>query len=140
MAQLGPHRLAVDGPRTGGRLGLLATKSSEKEIQMIAYNYNESDNEFDIADEVKLQITGLPDGLYDVEVYSLDRENGNTYREWVRQGSPKTSADADMGVLENTAAMTSGKIFKLSSDQGELNIKLSLPRHSMKLLKLKPAE
>lgn len=140
LAQLGPHRIAVDGPRTGGRLGLLATKSSEREIQMIAYNYNESDENFDIVEEVMLQISRLPDGLYDAEVYSLDRENGNTYREWIRQGSPKTSADADVGALEDTATLTSTNIFELSSDQGELNIKLSLPRHSMKLLKLKPAD
>lgn len=43
LAQLGNELLEVKGPRIGLRLGVLATKSSEKEVEMIVYNYNETD-------------------------------------------------------------------------------------------------
>ena len=137
LSHLGKYRLKVDGPRTGGRLGVLATKSSEDEIQMIAYNYNESDDNTFISDTFDLQIDGLQNGSYEIEMYSLDRENNNTYREWIRQGSPKTPADADMVSLKNMATLSSVRMPDLFCENGMLKISQLLPRHSLKLMILK---
>jgi len=139
LAHLGDHRLEVDGPRTGGRLGVMATKSPGDEIQMIVYNYNETDDDPAMTDQVELQITGLSDGLYDGEIYSLDSENNNTYREWIRQGSPITPDDADMLSMNMMATLSSTSMSNLSCKNGIMKLYQSLPKHSLKLVLLKPA-
>jgi xylan 1,4-beta-xylosidase len=137
LAQLGDDRLEVSGPRIGRRYGVLATKSSKKEVQLIVYNYNETDDDLSIADDIEIQLAGLAEGNYTVEEYSLDRENNNTYREWQKQGSPKTSKEADLQSLQKAANLSVTHSSKLLSTNGELELKMNLPRHSMKLIKIK---
>ncbi len=136
LAQLGDERIEVSGPRIGGRIGILATKSSEKEIQMIVYNYNETDDDLTILDEINVHITGLLEGDYTIEEYNLDREDNNTYREWQKQGSPKTSKDADLEKLWEAADLSITNSIKLSNSDDYLQLKMNLPRHSMKLIKI----
>ncbi len=136
LAQLGENRLEVNGSRTGRRVGTMATKSSEREIELLVYNYNETDDDFAISDQVNVQVLGLPDGEYSVEKYRLDRENNNTYRAWQKQGSPKTSKDADMESLKIAAELTITNSAKKQSVDGELLLNFALPRHSMMLLKI----
>jgi hypothetical protein len=137
LAQLGDERIEVSGPRIGCRVGVLATKSSNTEVEMIVYNYNETDDDLTISDKIDIQLSGLATGNYTVEEYSLDREHNNTYREWQKQGSPKTSKEADMKKMKAAAdlSVTNSSIKKSIKDEMELN--LSLPRHSMKLIKIK---
>lgn len=136
LAQLEDTRLDVDGPRVGGRLGILATKSSKKDIQLIAYNYNETDDNLTISDEIEISINGLGDGNYMVSEYSLDRGNNNTYREWQRQGSPKKSKDADLVKLREAADLSVTNSYEIKSENGLAELKMKLRRHSMRLLKI----
>ena len=136
LAQLGDERIEVSGPRIGRRYGVLATKSSKKEVQLIVYNYNETDDDLSISDDIEIEIDGLPNGNYTVEEYSLDRDNNNTYREWQKQGSPKKSKDADLESLKKAADLSITNSFKVKTPNGELELKTKLPRHSMKLIKI----
>ncbi len=122
--------------RIGGRLGVVATKSSDKEIQMIVYNYNETDDNFAVSDQVIINISGITDGIYSIEGYSLDRENNNTYRAWEKQGSPKKSGEADMTNLKKSAELSVTTTTQKQTDNGRMELELSLPRHSMVLIKL----
>lgn len=137
LALLGADRIEVTGPPSGDRINVIATRSSDSEIEMIVYNYNETDDDLSISDQVKIQIAGLKDGPYFIEEYSLDRENNNTYREWEKQGSPKTSKDADMKSMRKAAELSVTNSTQMKSTDGLMGIELSLPRHSMKLLKFK---
>lgn len=136
LAHLGNDRIGVSGPRIGGRIGVLATKSSEKEVEMIIYNYNETDDDLTISDKFDIELLGLAQGSYFVEECNLDRENNNTYREWQKQGSPKTSKDADLIELKRAANLTVTNVAKRESTAGEMNLSFVLPRHSMKLVKV----
>lgn len=140
LAQLGEERIEVSGPRIGRRLGVLATKSSEKEVALIVYNYNETDDDLGKADQIKLQISGLKKGDYMIEEYSLDREHHNTYREWQKQGSPKTSKDADLLKLQSAADLSVTNTAQKNSTDGALQLDLDLPRHSMRLIKIRIQE
>lgn len=137
LAQLGENRIEVSGPRIGSRIGVLATRSSDKEIQMIIYNYNETDDELTILDNIDIQISGLVIGDYTIEEFSLDRKNNNTYRTWEKQGSPKTSKDADLESLRKAADLSVTNSFRLKNTDNDLELKLKLPRHSMKLIKIR---
>jgi xylan 1,4-beta-xylosidase len=136
LAQLGEERIKVEGPRIGGRLGILATKSSKDEIQLIAYNYNETDDDFSISDEIVVELSGLANENYTIKEYSLDRENNNTYREWQKQGSPKNSGNADLIRLRETAELSVTDSYSRKIEQKNLLLKLKLPRHSMNLIKI----
>jgi xylan 1,4-beta-xylosidase len=136
LAQLGEDRLEVSGPRIGRRYGVLATKSSKKEVQLIVYNYNETDDNLNISDDIAIDLSGLAKGNYTIEEYSLDRENNNTYREWQKQGSPKTSKDADLKSLQKAADLSVTKSSKGKSTNGDIKLEMKLPRHSMKLIKI----
>ena len=138
LAQLGDERLDVDGPPTGDRINVLATRSSDREIEMIVYNYDETDDDISISDKISIQISGLPDGSYSIEEYSMDRENNNTYREWERQGSPLKSGEADMASLQKAAELSVTKSSGGKSTNGKMQMKLALERHSMKLIIIKP--
>ncbi len=136
LAQLGKDRLDVSGPRIGGRYGVVATKSSENEVQFIVYNYNETDDNLSISDEIEIEITGLKTGKYKADEYSMDRENNNTYRAWQKQGMPKTSNDADLVSLNRAAELSVTRSSTRNTDNGNLMLSLKLPRHSMKLIKI----
>ncbi|MBT3384666.1 MAG: hypothetical protein HN778_13275 [Prolixibacteraceae bacterium] len=137
LALLGDKRIDVSGPRIGRRYGVLATKSSNEEVQLIVYNYNETDNDLSILDNIDIEISGLTKGNYLVEEYSLDRENNNTYREWERQGSPKTSKDADLKRLKEAADLSVTNSSEKKNEKGKFELNLKLPRHSMMLVKIK---
>lgn len=137
LAQLGKERLAVNGQRIGGRISVLATKSSDSEIEMIVYNYDETDDDLSISDLVEIEISGLGDGLYSLSEYSMDRENNNTYRTWEKKGSALSSKETDMADLEKAAELSVTKSATMESYEGKMELKLKLERHSMKLIKIK---
>jgi len=134
---LGEARIAVEGIRTGRRLGLLANKTSDNEVELLVYNYNETDDDLSISDSVSIFVTGLSAVEFSVEEYSLDRENNNTYRAWQQLGSPKTSSEADLQALSGAAELSVTKSYKKTGVDSELELQLLLPRHSMLLIKLK---
>lgn len=141
LAQLGADRIDVKGPRKGGRNGVIATKSTDNEVQLIVYNYNETDDDLTINDEIAIEITGLLKGEYAIREYAMDRKYNNTYREWQRQESPLTSKEANLKKLKSAADLSVTNTAKTNSADGKLQLDFALPRHSMKLIiiKLLPA-
>jgi hypothetical protein len=137
LAMLGENRIAVDGPPKGGRLGVIASSSSNKEIQMIAYNYNETDEALSISDTISINISGLAKGDYIVDEYNLDRDNHNTYRAWQKMVSPQHGNDTIINKLQKVAKLTVNNTYEKKIEIQELNLRLVLPRHSMKVIILK---
>ena len=136
LAQLGKDRIEEKGPRIGGRHGLLATRSSGEEVQLIVYNYNETDDDLSISDDILIEVSGLGHGAFTVEEYDLDRETNNTFRLWEKQGSPLTSKDADLESLHHVADLSITNSAKIELQAPTLELEIVLPRHSMKLIKI----
>jgi len=59
LAELGESRLKVTGPVPGERFGMLATRS-DKQIQLLVYNFNEQNDQFKKKDEIEIHLEGLP--------------------------------------------------------------------------------
>ena len=59
LAQLKEKRIQVLRQKKDSRFGVLATKSSNGEMALIAYNYNETDRGVENKQKVILQFTGL---------------------------------------------------------------------------------
>jgi hypothetical protein len=91
LAKLGENRLKVIGPPVGGRFGMLATRS-EKQIQLLVYNFDEQDDLFDKKDAIIINLEGLTNTKsVSISEIWLDRSHHNTYRKWEAMGKPAFS-------------------------------------------------
>lgn len=132
LAQLGPHRLNVIGPKPGGRYGLLATRS-ESELQFLAYDFQETDDSFEQEDGYVINIEQLPEnGKYSVKEYRLDRLHNNTFRKWERLGRPNADEEV-IKQLRQEGELKVTNTFEVSNKDGYASFKVHLPRHSMSL-------
>lgn len=67
----------------------MATKSSDGNMALIAYNYDGTDDKKSKSDEITIDLKGLSAKRnIKVSVTILDKNNDNTYREWERSGIP----------------------------------------------------
>ncbi len=135
LARLGSERLAVGGPRPGGRYGVLATRSRTGRLQLLVYNYAESDDDLARTDLVTVTLRHLRSTpRVSFNVYVLDRKHLNTYRAWQAQGEPKTVGEADVNALLRATQLRPGYRISAPIRDGEATLELFLPRHSLVLL------
>jgi xylan 1,4-beta-xylosidase len=135
LTRLGGSFLPVEGPMVGGRHGLLAAKD-ERGIQLLAYNFNETDDDEGREDVIAIALDGLLARAYTVLETRLDREHHNTYREWERLGSPVTADERTVAVLMKTAELKPDNRFRVEPTGGCATLRVRIPRHGMVLLEL----
>lgn len=130
LAVLGNQRLKVNGPKPGGRYGVLATKS-DSTIQLLVYNFQETDDDFNQKDKFVINLDQLDDkGKLSIKEYLLDRKHNNTYREWERMGRPAASEEV-IKHLRSTGKMEETSAFTIKINHGHSILEDELPRHSM---------
>ena len=67
----------------------------------------------------------------------MDRINNNTYRTWEQEGKPSSSSGVDISTIEKSGVLKSTNDYLIeTNDEGSAKLKLSLIRHSMKLIEL----
>ena len=138
LAKLEEQRLQVERSEKDNRLGILATRSQNDSIALIAYNYEEADQNLNASDTLVLNIKGLvANTIYKWVETSLDQANNNTFSTWDRMGRPATSRNIDLSPLEKAGKLKStGQHSFRTDDQGVAQIIVKLKRHSMKLLQI----
>ena len=138
LARLKEDRIKVGTDGKDSRFGVIATKSKDGALAFIVYNYDETDDDLLIVDEISLDLMGLNSGkTLVVTETSLDRKHNNTYREWERRGRPEKSIGNDVTAIKTSGELNSTATFNIESDKsgkGKLNLELS--RHSMKLIEI----
>lgn len=137
LALLGDERLEVNGPKPGGNIGVMATKSGSDQIELLAYHFNEFDDEVYEAEReesVELRLTQITNGdRLEVSVYCLDRDHHNTYRAWQKQGSPRRAEEAELQSLLSAGELKPTDTFHIPVHSGEAVIPVTLPGHSLRL-------
>jgi xylan 1,4-beta-xylosidase len=132
LAKLGSQRLNVTGPKPGGRFGLIASRS-DRTIQLLAYNFQETDDRLDQEDHFVINLDQLPgEGKLTVKEYRMDQSHNNTYRKWERMGKPAANDDVIRQLREEGELKVTCK-FKVTKHNGNVFFKTKLPRHSMSL-------
>ena len=139
LAQLKEKRIQVSRQKKDSRFGVLATKSGNGEIALIAYNYNETDRGVENKEKVTLQITGLePNSTYRVEQTKLDKNNNNTYSAWEKAGSPGFLSKAEIAKLKGVASLDSVRKEDFVTDnKGNAKVEIDMATHTMQLLDIK---
>ena len=135
LVRLGPDRLKVGGPKPGGRYGVLAARSG-KEVQLLAYNFQETDDDLRRTDLFAIGLSGLADGNYLVKAYRMDRTHHNTFRAWERMGRPV--ADREVVAALRREGDLVPEPFTVRVRDGRAEIEEALPRHSMCLYEISP--
>lgn len=139
LAKLKKNRLLVQtSDKTNNRFGLLGTKDDSKNLSMILYNYDETDDDLNKQDEVELKIEGMsPNQKYLFEFTKLDKINNNTYQAWVKTGKPESSLGIDLSLMSKAADLSITDTTELvSNENGELILPINLFRHSMTLIEI----
>lgn len=132
LAKLGNQRLQVTGPKPGGRFGLLASRS-DRAIQLLAYNFQETDDRLDQEDHVVVNLEHLPgEGKLTVKEYRMDQIHNNTYRKWERMGKPEANEEVIRKLRKEAELKVTGT-FTITIHNGHAVFENNLPRHSMSL-------
>ncbi len=137
LSRLGEDFLKVDGPRCGGRLGLLAAANAQG-CQLLAYNFNETDDDPGREDDVTIELDQLKAGRsYEVRETRLDKDHHNTYRQWQRLGSEVNPGRELLATLMRTAELDADAVLSANSDEsGRLKLSRGIPRHGLLLLEI----
>ena len=138
LAMLEEQRIGVVRNGRDYHRGILATRSSEKDLAILAYNYLEEDPDPGWPDSIRVEIQDLrKNASYAVKVTSMDKENNNTYAAWKKLGEPESSKGIDLGPLLEAAKLKATSTYYLKSDKkGQLKVDLSLPHHSMQVIQI----
>ena len=136
LAQLKKKRIQVLRHKKDSRFGVLATKSDNGEMAIIAYNYNETDRGGENMEKVTLKFKGLkPNSTYHVKQTKLDQNNNNTYSAWEKAGSPAFLSKAEITKLKGVAYLDSRQKEDFVTDNnGNAKVEIEMATHTMQLL------
>ena len=136
LAQLKKRRIQVLRHKKDSRFGVLATKSDNGEMAIIAYNYNETDRGGENMEKVTLKFKGLkPNSTYHVKQTKLDQNNNNTYSAWEKAGSPAFLSKDDITKLKGVAYLDSRQKEDFVTDNnGNAKVEIEMATHTMQLL------
>ena len=130
-------RKAIDSSLRGidPDINALASKNANGASIMLS-NYHD-DDVMNSGNEVEIKIKGvLPQQVY-LQHYRIDREHSNAYEVWKKMGSPQNPTETQVKELEQSGQLqlyTSPKWLK--TNDGEIILKIQLPRQAVSLLKL----
>ncbi|WP_410528574.1 GH39 family glycosyl hydrolase [Spirosoma sp. KUDC1026] len=128
-------RIRDKSVRDEADINALASKDAKSAAVMV-WNYHD-DNLPGLDAPVSVHLTGLPNGNVTLHHYRVDRQYSNSYETWKKMGSPKTPSAEQVAQLEKAGQLQQFSApERVSVKNGEADIKLTLPRQGVSLLKL----
>jgi xylan 1,4-beta-xylosidase len=116
-------------------IGALAAKEN-KSAAIMVWNYHDEDRQA-AAEEITVNVDGLPPATVTVTEYRIDDEHSNSYEVWKKMGSPQNPTAEQIAVLEKAGQLqTMNKLVRITTTNGKAVIKVNLPRQGVSLLKL----
>jgi xylan 1,4-beta-xylosidase len=127
--------MIADGVRGNADVDAMAVRS-ERDISVLAWNYHDDDIPAAEAN-VRVVVTGVPDGRLLLRHYRIDQTHSNAWTAWKNMGSPQQPSSEQYAALE-----AAGQLQELDSPRWivvkgcETTIAITLPRHGVSLLNL----
>ncbi|NVM75685.1 xylan 1,4-beta-xylosidase [Duganella sp. SG902] len=149
FGMMGGQRVAVGGDRAydaarimtegvrGARtdINALATRDGHG-IAIMVWNYHD-DDVIDAGAPVELKISGIPARQVRLRHFRIDQEHGNSYRAWLRMGSPASPSAAQVAQLTQASELAQlGATSTLKTPGGQATLTLRLPRQAVSLFTL----
>ena len=130
-------RTAVDSSfrRSYSDINGMACAAADNATVML-WNYHDDDVKPE-AEQVTVQIKGIPVKQVLLQHYRIDDEHSNSYELWKKMGSPQNPSSKQIAELEKAGQLhLLGSPEYIKTGNGEATIKFSLPRQGVSLLKL----
>ncbi|MBK8778867.1 MAG: beta-xylosidase [Saprospiraceae bacterium] len=116
-------------------IGGLAAKY-KKSITIMVWNYHDADK-LQAPEEIMINVDGLRRRSVTLTEYRIDQEHCNSYEVWKKMGSPQNPSPDQIALLEKAGMLSAiGNPYKLKTPKGKVQIKITLPRQGVSLLKL----
>lgn len=116
-------------------IGGLAAKY-KKSTTIMVWNYHDADK-LQAPEEIMINVDGLRRRSVTLTEYRIDQEHCNSYEVWKKMGSPQNPSPDQIALLEKTGMLSAiGNPYKLKTPKGKVQIKITLPRQGVSLLKL----
>lgn len=101
LHMMGTTRLAFSGitnTTADGVDGFATIDSSNSQVAVMIYNFYDNLNGQTASDNISLTVNNLPfaNGKVEVTHYCVDSLHSNAYAVWLKEGSPKTTPNADL--------------------------------------------
>jgi xylan 1,4-beta-xylosidase len=152
FAKLGRKRVAVDAPamipvdaiiadsvRGEPDLGAVASlDDARSRLTVLLWSYHDVAGGYEDRREIRLSLAGLSGTarrLRAVE-YSIDQTSGNAYTEWLAMGSPQSPSAEQIEKLHAAAKMRAVPRDITRNPAGKAQLRLVLPRQSVKLVEI----
>ncbi|WP_448698736.1 beta-xylosidase [Mucilaginibacter sp. AW1-3] len=124
---------SVRGTQTD--IGTLASADTHTAAIMV-WNYHDEDKQ-SAGEPVTINIKNIPSAKATVTQYRIDDQHSNSYEVWKKMGSPQNPTKAQIAELEKAGQLqTLNAPAKININNGSLQVKLSLPRQGVTLIKL----
>ena len=152
FARLAPKRLAVDAPsmipidaiiadsvRGEPDLGVVASiDDARARLTILLWNYHDVAGGYSDRRDVQVTLTGLPGGSHGAHTdeYTIDEVSGNAYTAWLAMGSPQSPTAGQIAKLHAAAKMRAVPRGLTRTSAGNVQLSLSLPRQSVKLIEI----
>jgi len=118
-------------------INAIATRSDkENEVDVLVWNYHDDDVQVPPAN-VKLSVAGLPSKRVRVEQFRMDSDHSNSYRVWLKMGSPAAPTPAQQAELERAGKLeTVGSPQNVKTANGKSLLVFDLPRQGVELVRI----
>lgn len=124
---------SVRGKRTD--INALASKDKNA-ISVLVWNYHDDDFKDD-GSPVEIKIIGIPSEKIVLSHYRIDSKHSNSYEIWKKMGSPQHPTSDQIARLEKGGRLEMlHHPEKIKVSNGEVYIKMQLPRQAVSLVKL----
>ncbi|MFP9100808.1 GH39 family glycosyl hydrolase [Flavobacterium sp. RHBU_24] len=115
-------------------IGALATKDKNSAAVMV-WNYHDDDRPGP-TETVNLSIENVPAKNATLKIYSIDKENSNSYEAWKKMGSPKKPTEQQIIILENSGKLKCIATTQVKISSGKTTVPIKLERQAVALIKL----
>jgi xylan 1,4-beta-xylosidase len=116
-------------------VGAIAAKA-QRSVSVMLWNYHDDDVKQEKV-PVEVKIDGIKATTITLTEYRIDDEHSNSYEVWKKMGSPQNPTKEQVAILDKSGQLkTIGAAKKMKVIKGVLNVKLSLSRQAVSLLKL----
>jgi len=130
-------KMALDSSLRGAQtdIGVLASADTHTAGIMV-WNYHDEDKHAP-GEPVVVNINNVPATKVTVTQYLIDDQHSNSYEVWKKMGSPQNPTAAQIAELEKAGQLqTPVPAQKMNISNGKLQLKLSLERQGVMLIKL----
>jgi xylan 1,4-beta-xylosidase len=115
-------------------IGALAAKDKRSATIMV-WNYHDEDKQA-AAEEITINVNGLPGSTVELTEYRIDNEHSNSYEVWKKMGSPQNPTTEQITLLEKAGQLQMiNKPVKMKVND-KMKVRIHLPRQGVSLLKL----